>query len=269
MSIGHGGVFALMCKRTTSGFLTRLWQAFRMRSVPLLLGLGSVVCLSACAPDDTPNEPSVVNAVDPYLARALSDPLMVDPDLAHRSEANAAITVGVGHALPSFKGSAEAASRARETARLALLEGGPIPDLPPAQTGPGPSALDEQYELGAVLAQLNAPAPCRADITTDFALAATMPLSASVMPHGMVRVAGRADQPQCTLRLVRYVTPASIEDVLQHHYTLMARSGFDPVRFSTPEPSLIADRRGTHLHISARTASGDLTAVDAVVWTIS
>ena len=208
----------------------------------------------------------VVNGVDPYIARALNDPLMVDPDLAYRNEANAAITIGYDHALPSFKGSAQSARAARETARLALLEEGPIPDMPLASVEPGPASLAEAYGVEQVLDAVSAPIECRKDIRGDFALAATMPKVAPVMPHGMVRVAAAVDQPDCALRLVRYVTPASIEDALQFHYTVAQRTGMQPDVYSEPEASLIADRRRTFLKVFAREASGDLTAVDVITW---
>lgn len=240
-----------------------------MRAQMFLIGLLAAAGLSACADEVAVDEASVVNAVDPYLARALNDPLMVDPDLAYSDEANAAITIGFDHALPSFKGSDEAASRARETARLALLETGPIAELPLAQSGPGPAPLVERFGVEAVLEGVNAPPECRKAIRGSFAIAASLPRIAAVMPHGMVRVAAGVDQPQCTLRLVRYVTPVAIEDALQYHHTVASREGFEPAYFEQPEASLIADRRGTYFMVFARRTSGDLTAVDVVTWTHS
>ncbi|MEL6238227.1 MAG: hypothetical protein AAFQ90_06500 [Pseudomonadota bacterium] len=210
-----------------------------------------------------------MNGADPYIARALNDPLMVDPDLSHRTDANAAITIGYDHALPSFNASEEAASRARATARLALLEEGPIPELPPAQAGPGPASLAKQYGVEQVLEGVGAPGACRAEIRSGFAYAATMPDTARVMPHGMVRVAARADLPECRLHLVRYQTPASKMDVLQHHYTLIARAGLEPKLFAAPEASITAGHSGAAWRIHAREASGSLTAVDVVMWTLN
>ena len=238
-----------------------------MRCRAILVAFAAAVSLSACSEETAADEPSVVNEIDPYLARALNDPLMVDPDLAYRNEANAAITIGYDHALPSFKRSDEATSRARETARLELLENGPIEDLPFASESPGPASLEEQFGVGAVLEVLQVPLECREDVTGDFAYAATMPNSARIMPHGMVRVAAAASQATCKMRLVRYVTPAAIEDALQYHYTIAKREGLEPAYYTQPEASLIADRRGTHVQVFVRKTSGDLTAVDVVTWT--
>lgn len=236
-----------------------------MRRAALLASL-CTLGLAACAEERAPEAPGVVNAVDPYIARALNDPLMVDPDLAYRNEANAAITIGYDHALPSFRASEETESAARETARLALLEGGRIPDLPAGVGEPGPVSLAEEYSVEAVLEAVDAPAACRRGIRGNFALAAAMPDVAPVMPHGMVRVAAGVDQPGCTLRLVRYVTPALVEDALQHHYAMAIRTGMDPTVYAEPEASLFGDRRGTFLRVFARKTSGDLTAVDVITW---
>jgi hypothetical protein len=236
-----------------------------MRSVSplagLLVGLAFVAGCSQ-SPADAPDP--VVNGTDPYLARALNEPLMIDPDLAWMNEANAAITIGHDHALPSFKGSDEAASRARETARLELLEDGPIPELPLG--GDGPASLAEAYGVDAVLDAVEAPRACRRDIRGSFAYAASMPDHARIMPHGMVRLAAAVERPGCSLRIVRYVIPASIEDALQYHYTLASRANMDPAVFAAPEAGLVATRRGRTLKVFARPTSGELTAIDLVIW---
>ncbi|MGB3469845.1 MAG: hypothetical protein WBA51_03365 [Erythrobacter sp.] len=238
-----------------------------MTSRYVLLLSSAALILSACSGGDAGGGESIVNETDPYIARALNDPLMVDPDLSYRNEANAAITIGYDHALPSFKGSDEAASRARETARLELLEDGPILDLPSPQSKPGPASLSQAYGVQALLGAVEAPMECRKDITGSFTYAASMPDIARVMPHGMVRLAAAVDQPECKLRIVRYVTPVAADDALQYHYTMAERAGLSPAYYSEPEKSLIGERRGTQLQVFARAASGDLTAVDVVTWT--
>ncbi len=238
-----------------------------MKACLLLVLPVAVVALAACGGRQAENTASPVNDVDPYLARALNDPLMVDPDLAYANEANAAITIGYDHALPSFKATEEEASRARETARLQLLETGSIRDLPAPQDGAGPATLDQAYGVEAVLSAIDAPMQCRKDIAGGFAYAATLPLVARVMPHGMVRLAAAVDQPDCSLRIVRYTTPVSIEDALQYHYTMAQRAKLTPAYFTTPEASLIAERRGTNLQVYARRTAGNLSAIDVITWT--
>jgi hypothetical protein len=237
-----------------------------MRPFIFIAGIAAPLALGACdsAQTDIPDSP--VNQVDPAIARALNDPLMVDPDLSYRNEANAAITLGHDHALPSFKGSEDAAGHARETARLALLEDGPLADLPLPSPEPAPASLAEAYGVDAVLQALGLPPECTREIRGDFRLAADLPDVASVMPHGMVRVAAGVDRSGCTMRLVRYVSPVPIDDALQYHYNLLTRAGFEPSYHSAPEASLIARRRGVSVAVFARPTSGDLSAIDVITW---
>ena len=237
-----------------------------MRSQAILTASVLSLALSACGGSAPVAETYVVNEVDPYIARALNDPLMVDPDLAYRNEANAAIAIGYDHAIPSFKGTEDSAGAAREVARLELLEDGPIRDLPMPSLETGPASLANQFGVEAVLEVVDAPSRCRKDIKGDFAYAASLPDIARVMPHGMVRLAAAVEAPDCELRIVRYVTPVPIEDALQYHYTLATREGFEVSYFAEPEASLMTDRRGTYLRVFARATTGNLTAVDVATW---
>lgn len=237
-----------------------------MRILPIFASLALSMMLSACGEGASDEAPAIVNEIDPYLARALNDPLMVDPDLAYRNEGNAAITIGYDHALPSFKGSEASAGRAREEARLELLEQGVIEDLPLASQSAGPAILAQEFGVEAVLSAVNAPVECRKNVQGSFAYAAAMPDVVPIMPHGMVRVAAIVDQPECQLHLARYFTPAAVGDALQYHFTKLKRAGFEPAYYTQPEASLIADRRGTFVQIYARKTSGDLTAIDLISW---
>ena len=86
------------------------------------------------------------------MARALHDPLMSDPELARRSEANAVIALGDSAPLPMFTATPESSAKARETARTALLEGGAIPPLTALSAGAGGKALDKFDRPGAIRA---------------------------------------------------------------------------------------------------------------------
>ena len=226
----------------------------------------TMLALIACEGADAPGEGSVVNAVDPLVARALNDPLMVDPDLAHRNEANAAITIGHDHALPSFRGDDASANRARETARLELQEEGPMEELPAPGTDGDLVSLAEVWDVAGVLEALAVPAGCRTRITGSFAFAADLPQAARIMPHGMVRVAAAADAGGCSLRLIRYTTPAAIEDVLQYHYNVAERAKLAPLYFESPERIVRGERSGATLEVHARPGSGNLTHVDLAFW---
>ncbi|MFN6961188.1 MAG: hypothetical protein ACK4N6_03010, partial [Rhodocyclaceae bacterium] len=141
-----------------------------------------LACLAACAPAgerEAANDAALI-ARDPVIARALNDPLMTDPDLASRNEANAAIGFVDSHALPVLAGGTEAAQAAREAMRIALLEGGPLSDLPPAGLGRGGPPLGPASSPGDLLAAVGAPSACSASLREDFMLAADLPPAAAI-----------------------------------------------------------------------------------------
>ncbi|MEE4337218.1 hypothetical protein [Erythrobacter sp.] len=240
--------------------------------------------LGACAEErgDGPRDDPF--AADPLLARALNDPLMADPDLAYRNEANAAVTIPAGHALPPFARTDEAALAAREAARLELLEGGRVPDLPDAAPdaaperalGAGPAGLGEARTAADMLAAAGAPERCAEGLEEGFAFAADLPAAARLMPHAMVqqaaggeraggeRAGGRASP--CAARIVRYLTPAAGEDVLHYHFVRAGRAGLSPRLRDAPERLLVGQGDRERLVLAVRKGPGGMTAVDLVWW---
>ena len=95
--------------------------------------LAGIIGLASCSdPQMDESYSSGALAKDPILARALNDPLMTDPDLASRNQSNALIAFHDSQPLPAFAATEGAASKAREAARLQLLNGGQVETLPAA-----------------------------------------------------------------------------------------------------------------------------------------
>jgi hypothetical protein len=193
-----------------------------MRSVLIIPALAALAACSS-GDDDAARDAALIDR-DPVIARALHDPLMSDPDLAARNQANAAIGFADSTALPVLPASSTDAQAAREALRLELLESGPIPDLPPAQEGKG-KTLGPMSGAADLLAAVGAPATCATGLKEDFALAAGLPPASALPPRGMVQQAGGSDAPGCRLRIVRYLTAAPREDVLQYHHARALRAG--------------------------------------------
>jgi hypothetical protein len=199
------------------------------------------------------------------IARALNDPLMTDPDLASRNEANAAVGFVDSTALPVFAGNGEAAQAAREAMRLELLESGPLAELPPATSASGTSPLGPQSAPSELLAAVGAPAACAARLSEDFALAADLPPPASLPPRAMVVQAGGAQTPGCALTIIRYLTPATLEDVLEYHYNRARRAGLAPLRFAQPGDAIAGQAEGgERIAVHPRAAANGLTGVTLV-----
>lgn len=235
-----------------------------MHRAPILLTCLGLV--SACGQGAAgPAHDASLIATDPVVARALHDPLMSDPDLASRNEANAAIGFADSAALPVLAGSREDAAAARAAMRIELLESGALPDLPPAASEPGGAILGPMSAAGELLAAVGAPGTCAPGLKEDFALAASMPSAAIIPPGAMVVQAGGSDAKGCVLRIIRYLTPAASEDVLQYHHVRAARAGLKPTRHAAPGDSVAARGTGAErLVVSLRQAANGLTGVTLV-----
>lgn len=234
-----------------------------MRPLPTLACL---MALAAChdAQSDVARDDSLI-ARDPVIARALHDPLMSDPDLASRNEANAAIGFVDSAALPVIGATADETQAARVAMRTALIESGPLVDLPPSQPGAGGAVLGPQSGPRELLAAVGLPATCTDLLQEDFALAAALPPPAAIPPRAMVVQAGGADAQGCGLRIVRYLTAAGIEDVLQFHFLSARRAGLVPVRYAAPGDSIVATGSGPQrLAVHVRSAANGLTGVTLV-----
>lgn len=255
-----------------SAVLTMLWQGGRMRALlPLML------CLTAACSDGPEGGVAVPGAglidSDPVIARALHDPLMSDPDLASRNEANAALGAPDSQALPVLPATSADASAAREAMRLELLATGPIPDLPrlpgakeedEAET-PAPAPLPPMGPMAPpadLLAALGLPPTCAARLSEDFALAASLPAAAALPPQGMVMQAGGSEAAGCRLRIIRYVSAAPLVDVLQYHFARASRAGLTGQRQDEPAAMIIAAGKGEEkLVVEARRAAHGMTGV--------
>jgi hypothetical protein len=204
---------------------------------------------------------------DPVIARALHDPLMSDPDLARRSQANAVIALGDSGALPVFSATPEAAARARDAARAELLAAGSIPATTAIKPGAGGTALADQAAMADVLAAASVPKACRAGVRTGFDWAARLAAPAAIMPLGMVDEAAGSDAPDCRVRVVRYQTAASVDDAAAYYDTLAQRAGFTVQRYAEPEAILMATgKQGETLRVHARSLASGMSAVDLVFW---
>ncbi len=248
------------------------WHSGTMRV--LLLPLLCLMPACSDAPDKSAAPDTAAIATDPVIARALHDPLMSDPDLASRNEANAALGAPDSHALPVIAATSADASAAREAMRLELLATGPIPDLPPVQgeededdenDTPAPPPLPPLGPMARpadLLAALGAPATCARRLKEDFALAASLPAAAALPPQGMVMQAGGADGAGCRIRIIRYASAAPLADVLQYHFARAKRAGLSGRRQAAPAAMIIADGKGgERLVVEARRAAHGMTGV--------
>lgn len=184
--------------------------------------VAAVLALAACG-QDKPDDSALANR-DPAVAGALSDPLMTDPDLASQNRGNAALSGGgpASGEVPLDKRGQEEVDRARADAMTLL--GGTIPTAPMAQQQDQASPAAAAPTAVALAQALPFAAPCAGKLSYSAAWAAKLPARLPVYPRAHVREAAGVDDAACKLRVVRFITPVPVADVIDFYHA-SARAG--------------------------------------------
>ena len=159
-------------------------------------------------------------ARDPLVAAALHDPIMVDPTLAHQSNADAI--------RPPNRPDTGAVAPIETAAR-------PDPAIPTGlERAPAPTASCPECRARAgalTLGMLAERAPdarvraCAGRIGYSYAWAANLPPAAAMFPDARVVEAAGADGAGCSLRVVSYRSSAPLARVADWHHTQAKRAG--------------------------------------------
>lgn len=233
----------------------------RFFAAPLCLAL-----IAGCADDPGEQSNPSLTETDPLIGSVLADPIMSDPDLAYRNEANAAVTVRYDNPLPPLRATEELTELARNAAQNVLLLDGEIEPLPMASGDSGIGRFAQNAFADDMLRAAGGPGACAGKLSEDLGWAARMPGPSAVMPHGMVQQAAGSDDPGCMVRIVRYLTPAAIDDALQYHFNRAQRARLRPAVFEKPERTIVGNGRTEQVIVAARPGPGGLSAVDIVYW---
>ncbi len=196
--------------------------AMTYRSISLLAPL---LMLVACNAKD---QPAKHTADDPAMAGAVGDQVLTDPDLANQNAANHAASVPNGDGtVPSADMSAEALAAAR-TAALTLVGGpGAMKKAPEAKDVIGQLPPDSQLYLAARLAASpGGKGDCAAKAKYTAAWAAKLPAAFPVYPKGAVQEAAGTDEGACALRVVNFITPVPVSEVIDFYFTRAGSAGF-------------------------------------------
>jgi hypothetical protein len=159
---------------------------------------------------------------------ALAGPILVDPDLVGQNRANSAVALPVqDNFLPSVDAGPEAIAAARDEA-LALV-GGPgrmrrAPDPDELRTTPPAKTSRNLTELAAATVGLRA--FCGQGLRPTAMWAARMPAAFPVYPRGAVQDAAGTDRGDCKLRVIEFVTPVPLDEVIDFYYTRARAAGF-------------------------------------------
>ena len=228
--------------------------------------LGAAAALAACA--EPASEQIAQPERDPIVEQALNDHLMVDPDLAFQNEGNAALTIGFDHSIPPIDARPETVAMIRDAARIRLLEGGEVLDLPTPVVKEGVSTLGNAITAGERASLLPETRDCADRLDNSAIWAARLPGFAEILPRGAVVDAAGSNSGECRLRVVTYRTPLPPEEALQFHFTLLWRADFEPryVAVGETETGIRGSKRSTHAAIHAHPSLDGLTEIDIVTF---
>ncbi|WFL77563.1 hypothetical protein P7228_00425 [Altererythrobacter arenosus] len=232
------------------------------RVFPTLMLCSLAVALASCAGEASEN--TAKQESDPLLVRAINLPLMTDPELVSQNEANAALTIGYEQSLPPIDASPAAIATASDAARIRLIEGGQIPELPRPIASSGVPNLGEAVTSQQRAEMIEFSASCAPSVEYSAIWAARLPKFAEIVPRGAVVEAAGTDRAGCKLRSVTYLTPLPVEEALTFHYTVAQRSGLAPQIHEGPEYAIRGKGKSGHLAVHLREREGGLLAVDIV-----
>lgn len=225
----------------------------------------TLLLLSACDTGDEPQQTQVV--YDPATVAALSDPITIDPDLAHQNRGDSIASIpSYDGSLPTVDNDTEAVAAARAEA-LQLL-GGPGK----LRKAPAPEPIAGEIPAGAELSAAaraavapGANADCAARVQYTMRWAARLPAAFPVYPRGAVQEAAGTDDEGCSLRVVNFVTPVPLDEVMDFYYSRAIAAGFSAQRVLKDGDDVLGGVKGKASYtIFARRLPSGNTEVDLV-----
>ncbi|MCX7863993.1 MAG: hypothetical protein N2423_02980 [Novosphingobium sp.] len=225
-----------------------------------LAGLVALGLLSACSSD--PKKDAAES--DPAMTGALEDQIMVDPGLAGQS-GGAASASGNRIDLPPEQRGPEAIAAAREEA--ARMAGGALQQAPEPVKG-DVAFLTEGAATAAQIAEQTRAArtDCAARAQYSMSWAAKLPDALAVYPRGAVQEAAGVDDEGCSVKVVSFLTPVAIRDVVDFYWTRVRASGYDAHYRLDGDDHVLGGRKGASAYlVYARKLDNGLTEVDLLV----
>ena len=203
--------------------------------------------------------------MDAATQAALNDQIMVDPDLANQNEANAGLTGGSNNSLPAEATTPEAVQSAKEEA-MALV-GGSVYLKPAAKAKVIAGEVPETAVLTAAsrAAVLPDGTDCAAAVEYSAAWAARLPTTFPVYPRGSTQEAAGTDKGKCALRVVNFLTPVGLDDVLSFYHSRAVSGGYTSEHLKVGGDNIISGTKGAaSFVVYVRKQANGLTDVDLI-----
>ena len=208
--------------------------------------VAGLVLLAGCKKEAPPPK------ADKDVTGTLADEIEVDPRLVGQpSQAAANVDLAPGQRSPAAIAAAKA-----EAARLA---GGPVGALPP---------LVEDEASRQVIAEAGArlsggSSDCAAKVASGKAWAQRLPRALAVYPRGHLVEAAGVDGRGCSLRVVSFVTPVGLDDVLGYYHARVRAEGLSAAQRRDGKDRVLGGTSAVRSYlIYGRTLANGLTEID-------
>lgn len=216
-------------------------------------GLGLMLALAACGSQEKGKSG---NEIDPAVANALEDQIMVDPNLV--GPANRFGRTGpAGSEVPA----PGVGGRIVQPGKLLRAP------APTNATGTGSITLSERAEDQAARTSATSNA-CEKNFHYSASWATLLPEAFPLYPDAQVMEAAGNNQPPCRMRLVSFVSKAPLQTLLDFYYTQAVRHAFTAEHQLADGEHILAGTREKddgvyYLTFNARKGGG--TDVDMIV----
>lgn len=228
------------------------------------LCLSALPLLAACGQAEKPTPP---DAGDPAIIAALSNQVLVDPDLSRSNRAGAALNAnGAPSAeLPPMESGVDAAANARAAADKVV--GGAM-QIAPAAEDDGKTIADAATPAQLAIQAGPRPRACAGALQYSALWAAKLPNGLEVYPHGHTVDAAGSDANACLLRIVTYRVAVAPKDVMDWYFTRARSVGFATQNGLSGGVAHMSGTRGAGagFAVQARPTPDNLTEVDVVSW---
>ena len=238
------------------------------RSPRVSLSLAAILPLALLAACNNSADRDEPEETDPALTGALGEQIMVDPDLAGSNETGAAISDNpLGGALPNIDRSPEAIASARKDAMRMVGGEAKLRQAPTASAAaPGSSGAAAIAAAAKAATSPVAGVDCAGQAEYSARWAARLPASLPIYPRGNVTEAAGSDANGCALRVVNFVTPVPLDDVINFYYSRAKDGGYSANRGRQDGDDVLSGTKGAAAYvIYARKVAAGGTSVDLVV----
>jgi hypothetical protein len=182
----------------------------------LLLPLALAACGRAA---DNEDDAASANGVDPALASALQDQIMVDPALGQQANGDAVRPPGQPYS---------AGVPADGVAAGGAVKDGDLMKTPAPVQADKSNAGNEAVTLGGLAARQkdSRTAGCAANLQYAAGWANRLPADLPLYPQARVSEAAGADGGACALRVVSFSSPQPMQAMLDWYYTKAIKAGY-------------------------------------------